>query len=144
MERKICLFLITVVLILTSCATDKKINERLQKFALAFPTENVQLRGKLILFGEYKGDLSTLTYERYISLLKDNEKESTKDVTKLVSHSKQHYFSAGTRTFMVVIYSKKIRAVVFDDANTFGCDSIKVIKKKEPVPDLKTFIHSRR
>ncbi|MCX6243282.1 MAG: hypothetical protein NTU98_01140 [Bacteroidetes bacterium] len=140
MKIKSYFFLIAVLLMVTSCATEEEINERLQKFSLALSTENVQLRGKLILFGEYKGDLSSLTYERYLSLLKDNEKESTQNVAKTVKRSKQHYFLAGKRTFSVVIYSRKLRAVVFDDANTFGCDSIKRIGKKEQVPDLTTFL----
>lgn len=94
----------------------------------------------LMLFGEYKGDLSNLTYDKYLSSLKQNEEFSTKNVTETVQQSDQHYFKAKKNTFLIVIYSKKLNAVIFDNAGTAFCDSIKVLKNNEPVPDLSIFI----
>lgn len=139
MKRNLALLSIAVVLILSSC-TAQKINKQLQGFSENFSTANSHLLGHLMLFGDYKGDLSNLTYDKYLSSLKQNEEFSTKNVTETVQQSDQHYFKAKKNTFLIVIYSKKLNAVIFDNAGTAFCDSIKVLKNNEPVPDLSIFI----
>lgn len=128
-----------MVLIFTSCQA-QKINNHLQKFSEQLSTANVHLFGHLMLFGEYKGNLSTLSYEKYLILLKENELYSTKNVAKTVQQADQHLFIAKDSTFYIVVYSKKLNAVVFDNASTSFCDSIKVLQKDEVVPELSTFI----
>ena len=138
--KKNLLLLSTLVFLVLSCCHVQKPNQSLQEFTEKFPTANVQLRGHLILFGDYKGDLSKLTYDNYISLLKQNEQPSTKGVEEIVEHADQHYFKAEKNTFLIVIYSKMLNAVIFDNATTTFCDSIKVFKTNEPVPALSGFI----
>ena len=142
MKKPFLLFIVTVVL-LSSCQA-QKINSHLQKFSQQFATANMHLLGHLMLFGDYKGNLSTLTYEKYLILLKENELYSTKDVAKTVQQSDQHLFIAKDSTFYVVIYSKRMNAVVCDDANTSFCDSIKILQQNEVVPELKTFIREKK
>jgi hypothetical protein len=139
MKRNLASFSIVVILILSSC-TAQKINKQLQEFSENFSTANVHLRGHLMLFGDYKGDLSTLTYDKYITLLKQNEEFSTKGVEKIVQQSDHHYFIVKKNTFLIVIYSKKLNAIIFDNASTAFCDSVHVLKKHEPIPDLARFI----
>lgn len=139
MKRNLYLLSVGVLLVITSCKA-QQISKHLQEFSENFATANSHLAGHLMLFGEYKGDLSTLTYEQYLSLLKQNEQYSTKDVTETVQASDQHYFKATKNTFFIVIYSKKLNAIIFDNAGTAFCDSIKVLKKHEIVPDLSGFI----
>jgi len=139
MKRNFTLLSLAVILILSSC-TAQKINKQLQEFSENLATADIQLRGHLMLIGEYKGDLSNLTYDKYLFLLKQNEKFSTKGVAETVQQSDQHYFTTKRNTFLIVIYSKKMNAVIFDDANTAFCDSIKVLKNNEPIPNLSGFI----
>lgn len=139
MKRKLALLWVAVVLILSSC-TAQKINKQLQELSENLSNANVHLRGHLILFGEFKGDLSSLTFDRYLTLLEQNEEFSTKGVAKMVKQSDQHYFIAKKNTFFIVVYSKKLNAVISDNALTAFCDSIKVLKKNEPIPDLVKFI----
>ena len=139
MKRTLYLLSVGVLLIITSCKA-QQISKHLQEFSENFSTANNHLAGHLMLFGEYKGDLSTLTYEQYLSLLKQNEQFSTKDVWEIVQKSDEHYFKAGKTTFFIVIYSKKLSAVIYDNASTTRCDSIKPLMKNKPVPDLSGFI----
>ncbi|MGA3015031.1 MAG: hypothetical protein ABSD71_13475 [Bacteroidales bacterium] len=138
MKRNFTILSIAVVLIF-SCTT-QKVQKQLDEFLEAFPTANYHLRGHLMKFGEYKGDLSNLTYDKYLTLLEQNEEFSTQGVAKTVKQSNQHYFVSKKNTFFIVIYSKKLNAVIFDNASTTFCDSIKVLKKNEPVPNLVKFI----
>jgi 23S rRNA G2445 N2-methylase RlmL len=142
MKKTFLLFIVTAVL-LSSCQA-QKINSHLQKFSQQFATANMHLLGHLMLFGDYKGNLSTLTYEKYLILLKENELYSTKDVAKIVQQTDQHLFIAKDSTFYVVIYSKKMNAVVFDEPTTSFCDSIKILQQNEVVPELKTFIREKK
>lgn len=143
MKKHISLLLFAAVLILSSCHA-QKINKRLQEFSQNLATADIELRGKLILIGEYKGDLSTLTYDNYLVQLRNNEKISTKGVADIVQQSNQQYFEAKKNTFFLVIYSKRLNVIIFDDANTFGCDSIKVLKNNEAVPKLSNLIRKYR
>ena len=139
MQSTIRLLSIVILLALASCQS-QKISKYCHEFSMDFSSANVQLRGELRSFGEYKGNLSNLTYEKYLALLKENERISTQGVAETVRESDLHFFRADTNTFFIVIYSKHLRAVICDNANTAFCDSIKFVKKKEPVPDLQGFI----
>jgi hypothetical protein len=143
MKRNKYLLPIVIVLIFLSCLA-QKVNQNLQEFSQSFSSANSQLYGHLMLFGEYKGDLSTLTYDKYVVLLKQNEKFSTKNVAEIIRHSDQHFFEARRNTFLIIIYSTKLNAVIYDNASTSFCDSIKVLKENEPVPDLRGFIRKSR
>jgi hypothetical protein len=142
MKRTFYLLSITIFLIFSSCVA-QKIDENLQTFSRKFATANHQLWGHLLLF-EYKDDLSTLTYDKYLSLLQQNEKYSTKNVSEIVRKSDQHYFEAKKNTFLIVIYSKKLNAVIYDNASTSIFDSIKPLTENEPVPALIGLIRGNR
>jgi len=143
MKRITSLLIAVGFLTLPACHTTQ-VNADLQKFAQNFSTANVHLYGHLLLFGEYKGDLSALTYDQYLPLLKQNEQVSTQGVAEIVKKSNDHYFTVDKKTFMIVIYIKKWNAVIYDDASTAFCDSIKVLNKSEPIPKLENFIRKKK
>ena len=116
-------------------------NKKLQEFSTALSSANIKLRGKLLLIGEYKGDLSKLTYDNYLKLLKENENTSNKGVVELIQGSEKHVFAAKNNSFLIAIYSKRLNAVLYDDSNTSFTDSIHVLSANEKVPDLSEFIH---
>lgn len=133
------LFLLLVLLIFTSSCIGQNSNEKaLQSFCNAFSSVNVKVRGEYALFVD--GNLSGLNYETYISKVDAEGKASGKDVAKIVKSAEKRYFESRPNTFIIVIYSKKMNAVICDDANTAFVDSVRVLKKHEPVPDLKSFV----
>jgi hypothetical protein len=141
--KKALLLSILLALIFSSCQV-QKINSHLQKFSQQLSTANVHLLGHLMLFSEYKSNLSTLTYNNYLILLNDNELYSTKNVSKTIQKAEQHLFIAKDSAFYIVVYSKKLKAIVFDNASTSFCDSIKVLQKDEIIPELQSFIREEK
>jgi len=142
MKSKILLLIAGLLIVFSSCKA-QTVNKDLNEFAIDLASSNIKLRGSLLLFGEYTDNLSALTFERYCFLLKQNETSSTKGVSKGVKEANSHYFRSSMSSFKVVLYIKKFNAVIFDDANTFGIDSIKILRSNEEVPDLIEFISKK-
>lgn len=115
-------------------------NKKLEEFVIDLSSANVKLRGKLSLFGQYKDDLSSLTYNRYLELLKENEKTSNKGVVELIQKADQHIFATKRNSFLIAIYSKELKAVLYDDASSSFTDSIKTIELNDRIPNLNEFI----
>ena len=115
-------------------------NKKLEEFVIDLSSANVKLRGKLSLFGQYKDDLSSLTYDRYLELLKENEKTSNKGVVELIQKADQHIFATKRNSFLIAIYSKELKAVLYDDASSSFTDSIKTLAPNEKIPNLYEFI----
>lgn len=115
-------------------------NKKLEEFVIDLSSANVNLRGKLSLFGQYKDDLSSLTYDRYLELLKENEKTSNKGVIELIQKADQHVFATKKNSFLIAIYSKDLQVVLYDDASSSFTDSIKTLAPNEKIPNLKEFI----
>lgn len=136
--KKVFLILFVVFSVTLSYAQTQ--SKELQSFIADLSSSNVKLRGELVLFGKYKGDLSTLTYEAYYEALKSSIKKSNKDVADLVNESDKRYFIATRNSFTIVLYNKKMNAVICDNASTAFVDSVLVIKDKENIPELKTLI----
>lgn len=139
MRRIFILLIISVLFIGESCQAQAK-NKKLEEFVMDFSSANNKLRGKLNLLGEYRGDLSTLTYECYIELLQKSETKSNEGITAIIANADKHLFAAKKNSFLITIYSTELNAVLFDDANTFLTDSIVVLSKNQVVPELIEFI----
>jgi hypothetical protein len=139
MKSKILLVVAGLFIIFSSCKA-QAFNKDLNEFAIDLASSNIKLRGSLLLIGEYTDNLSTLTFERYCFLLKQHETPSTKGVSKVIREANNHLFHSDTSSFQVVLYIKRFNAVIFDDANTFGIDSIKILMSNEKVPDLIEFV----
>lgn len=116
-------------------------NKELNEFVADLSSANESLRGKLLIIGEYKDDLSKLTYNQYLELLKKNESYSNKGVAEYIRKADKHIFATKKNTFLIAIYSKQLNVVLYDDANTALVDSVKVLLKNEKVPDLIDFIN---
>uniref|UniRef100_UPI0032170305 hypothetical protein n=1 Tax=uncultured Draconibacterium sp. TaxID=1573823 RepID=UPI0032170305 len=115
-------------------------NKKLEEFVIDLSSANNKLRGKLKLIGEYKGDLSALTFNHYIKLLTQNEVYSNKGISAIIEEAEDHLFVAEKKTFHIVIYSKKLNAVLYDNANTAEIDSVIVLQKNQNIPELKDLI----
>jgi hypothetical protein len=139
MNNMIKLFMSAIILALFGCYS-QNINRNSEEFAIDLALANVKLRGELLLIGEFKGDLSPLTYDQYISLLKERETFSTKDVVKNLQKANSHLFLTKKNSFLVAIYSKRLHVILYDDSNTSFTDSIKVFYKNETIPSLEEFI----
>ena len=83
-------------------------NKELQEFVIDLSSANTKLKGKLLLFGPYKNDLSSLTYDKYLQLLKENESVSDKGIAEAIRRADQHLFAASKNSFLIAIYSKEI------------------------------------
>jgi len=139
MKSKILLIIAGSFIIFSSCKA-QAINKDLNEFAIDLSSSNIKLRGSLLLIGEYMDNLSALTFERYYVLLKQHETPSTKGVSEEVKEADNHFFRTNTSSFQVVLYIKKFDAIIFDDANTFGIDSVKILRSDEKVPNLTEFL----
>lgn len=135
-------FIVSFICIITLSfyVYSQSINKELNEFVADLSSANVNLRGKLLYKGEYKDDLSKLTYNHYLELLKKNESYSNKGVTEYIRKADKHIFATKKNTFLIAIYSKQLNVVLYDDANTAIVDSVKVLLKNEKVPDLVDFI----
>jgi hypothetical protein len=142
--RKSYILLIIAIWFLGSCsyAQPKTENKELEEFVTDLSSANVKLRGKLLLFGTYKGDLSGLTYDHYLKLLKENESESDKGLSELIKKSDKHLFVAQKNSFLIALYSKDFGVVLYDMANSAFTDSIKQIGPNDKISNLVDFIGS--
>lgn len=140
--KKEFILLIVGILLLGSCVnaqSDVK-NKKLQEFVTDLSSANVKLRGKLLLFGQYKNDLSSLTYSRYIELLKENESSSNEGIADFIQKADRHVFATKRNSFCIAIFSKELKAVIYDDANTSFLDFVKTITQNEEPTNLSDLI----
>jgi len=130
--------IILIALFICSLSQAQNQNKELEELAMDLSSINVQVRGNISLFGKYKGDLSNFTYEAYLDVLKKMEKSSNKGISSTIQQAEKHYFSSKKNSFIIAIYSKKLKAIIVDDANSALPDSVKVFRKNEKIPDLKS------
>lgn len=148
MKTRLSIFLLLIFSIaLISCSAQnitKKQRILLDEFSTSFSSENFKLRGKLILFGDYKNDLSSMTYEEYLNELKKNLSPSTKiNLVEIIRNSDKHIFGTKKKSFIVGIYSKELNVVLYDDAYTSFIDSIVLLKKNQLPPKLFNLISKK-
>lgn len=139
MNKGIILFLI-VVLFHCNVSQGKDKNKKINELAIDLASANIKLRGIFRLSQEYKGDLSKLNYNQYLEALKKNETKSDKGIAKKVRKANNHVFAVKSNSFLIAIYSKKLKVVLCDDANTMRLDSIKIVGKNDNIPNLLEFI----
>ena len=130
--------IILIALFICSLSQAQNQNKELEELAMDLSSINVQVRGNISLFGKYKGDLSNFTYEAYLDVLKRMEKSSNKGISSTIQQAEKHCFSSKKNSFIIAIYSKKLKAIIVDDANSALPDSVKVFRKNEKIPDLKS------
>lgn len=144
MKQAVILFIGLWLLCGCSFAQSQLKNKELQEFVIDLSSANTKLKGKLLLFGQYKNDLSTLTFDRYLQLLKENESVSDKGIAEAIRNADQHLFTSSKNTFSIAIYSKELNAIVYDDANSAFIDSVKPIENEEKLPSLNEFVSKSR
>ena len=113
MKQVVILFIGLWLLCGCSFAQSQLKNKELQEFAVDISSANTKLKGKLLLFGQFKNDLSSLTFDRYLQLLKENESVSDKGIAEAIRKADQHLFTASKNTFSIAIYSKERPMLLF-------------------------------
>lgn len=141
MKHVVILFIGLWLFCTSSFAQPQQKNKELQEFVIDLSSANTKLKGKLLLFGPYKNDLSSLTFERYLQLLKENESVSDKGIAETIRKADQHLFTSSKNTFSIAIYSKELKVIVYDDANSAFIDSVKPIENGEKIPSLNEFVN---
>jgi len=144
--KKSFYLLLTSVFLFGFCNQAHLTNQKTTDEFLADLTyANSSLRGDLILF-DYEDDLSSLTYEHYLELLKKNESKnkSTEGITEVIQQADKHLFATKKNSFLIAIYSKKLSLILYDDAISDGIDSVLFINGNMEIPDLKEFISNTK
>lgn len=132
------LILIISILISASFSFAQQKNKKLEEFVVDLSYSNNKLRGELKLFGAYKEDFSSLTFDYYVQMLKKNEVESNKGISDIIKNSDKHLFKANKNAFILAMYSKNLNAVIYDSSNTAFVDSIIELREGNNIPELET------
>lgn len=140
MKKQFITIVISILIVSISPSQAKNKNKKLHEFVMDLSSANNNLKGNLSLYGEYKGDLSTLTYSQYLLLLKENERHSDKGLARKISRTNNQVFAAKKHSFLIALYSKKFNVVLYDDANTDTLDSLMILPRGAKIPDLIEFI----
>lgn len=139
MKKSILLFILSL-LSFSICVQSQPENKQLQRFKTALAATNTIILGDLNCEEETQ-DISKLTYQKYIGLLKENPNRSSKMLVRIIQRSEEHLFAVKNNSFLIAIYSKRLNAVLYDDADTaIKTDSVHVLSKNEKIPDLNEFI----
>ena len=137
MKKNYILTLLCLLLTI-SCVHSQSDKKQIHELVTDLSTANVKLRGKLLLFGKYEGNLSTLSFQKYLKLLKENESESNKGLSDIIMRADKHLFKANKNTFIIAFYSNELNVMICDDANTSIADSV-VVLNKQVLPNLNEF-----
>lgn len=131
--------LIIIVLILGGCTgtstSEKKIT---QEFLSDLASENNRLEADLYL-DVFNGDLSTLTYDYYLTYITKNEAPSAKGFSAIVKSADYHFFRAQKEKFILALLYKDEKKLICDDSHTAFVDSCLPIINKIKIPELSDF-----
>ena len=108
-------------------------------FIFDLGSSNNKLKGNLLLSGEFKDDLTNLTFEKYLIVLKQSEKSANQGLAEVIRKTDQHFFTTKEKSFLIAVYSKEFNLVLFDDAATQKTDSVIHLQKDGIVPVLSEF-----
>lgn len=128
---------ILITLLILSCRSDqdKRLN---QDFLSDFASENNRIAGDLYL-DYFNEDLSSLTYDYYLTFITKNEAPSARGYSILVKNADYHYFKARRESFVIALYYKKERSIICDNSNTAFLDSLKTFLENDTIPELSEF-----
>lgn len=120
---------VLILALLINMHRNKKHEQKMiEEFLSDWGSANTKLRGKLLLFGKHRGDLSKLTFEEYFECLKIEERVSETGMIDFISRSDNTFLLAEKRSFAVAIYLRKLNKVLIDDANTAFTDGVIDVK----------------
>lgn len=132
--------LIISIILFGGCASSSTLNYSLdQNYFSDISSENNRLAGDLYL-DVFNDDLSTLTYDFYLTFITKNEAPSAKGFSKIVKSADYHYFKSFKEYFVIALYYEKQRTIICDNSNTAFLDSVHIYVKNENIPELSTFV----
>ncbi len=137
MKLKTIILLITTIF--SGCTFYSSIDNKLdQDFLTDFASENYRIAGDLYL-DYYNENLSTLSYDYYLTFISKNEAPSAKGFSKIVKNADYHYFKTQKNCFLLALYYKKENMIICDNSNTAFLDSVKTYSSKDTIPELSQF-----
>lgn len=135
--KRTVLLLVTLIIAGCSCSvgTDYQLSD---DFLTDFAAENNRMEGDLTL-DVYHGNLSTMTYDFYLSYIAENEAPSAAGFSFIVKAATRQYFKATRTNFIVVLYYPRERKILVDNSDTPFLDFVKVLGDNESIGDLSQY-----
>ena len=135
-------FTLLIALAFTGCTCSDTCDYQLSDdFLTDLGSENNRIEGDLYL-DIFNGDLSTLTYDYYLSYIAANEAPSAKGFTKIVKAADRQYFKAAKDYYVLVLYYKRENKVIGDNSNTAFVDTVRTLAPGESAINLARFAHT--
>ena len=123
------------------CASSLNVNIQLdQNYYGDISSENNRLSGDLYL-DIFNDDLSTLTYDYYLTFITKHEAPSAKGFSTKVKNADHHYFTSKKEYFVIGLYYEKQRIIICDNSNTAFLDTVHTYRNQEEIPELSTFVN---
>jgi len=124
------------ILLLFQCTPNVPINEKINDaFCDDFRNINKNIRGTLYL-DVFNKNLDSLTYNFYITYMKEHIQNSAKDLPALIERASSYIFKTRKNSFLIGLLYKEERKIIIDDAYTAKLDTIISIKDGAAFPDL--------
>ena len=124
-----------IALFISACSCSKELTRPIdQDFIGDLASENNRIAGDL--YFDMDSDLSSLTYDDYLTYITMHESASSVGFSKKVKGADYHYFSTSTHAFVVALYYINERTLLCDNSNTAFLDSVIVLEENETVPEL--------
>lgn len=101
-------------------------------------SENNRLESDLFL-DVFNGDLSSLTYDYYLTYITKNEAPSAKGFSVIVKSADYHFFRAQREKFILALLYKDEKVMICDDSHTAFIDSCFPNVDKTKIPELADF-----
>ncbi len=131
--------LLIIVLILSGCSGTSNIEKKItQEFLSDLASENNRLEADLYL-DVFNGDLSSLTYDYYLTYITKNEAPSAKGFSSIVKLADYHFFKAQKEKFILALLFNNESIIICDDSHTAFVDSFSIIVDKTKIPELSNF-----
>ena len=131
---KLYYLLLAVVFYGCTCSTTTQ-SELNADFFSDLGSENNRIEGDLSL-DYFNDDLTSLTYDYYLTYITKNEAPSAKGLSKLIKQADYHYFTTGKEYFIIALYYRESNTIICDNSNTAFLDSVKTYNVNDSIPDL--------
>lgn len=131
--------IILIAIIIGGCATSPKVEKKItQDFLSDLASENNRLEADLYL-DVFNGDLTSLTYDYYLTYITKNEAPSAKGFSAIVKLADYHYFRPQKEKFVLVLFYEEEKMIICDDSHTAFVDSCLPNIDITNIPELSDF-----
>ncbi len=110
-----------------------------QDFLSDLGSENNRIAGTLYL-DYFNNDLSKMTYDYYLTFITNNEALSAKGFSTIVKNADSHYFESTKDHFILALYYKNEKKIIYDNSSTAFYDSMVAYQNTDSIPSLDYFV----